>query len=127
MIRGVITSNEARVQLSIRGLGQRKRSIVAVIDTGFSAWLTLPPAVVAALRLRWLGSDRATLADGSQALFDVYEATVVWDRRSRLIPIYEANAEPLVGMTLLGGYELNIQVREHGAVTIKPLREPDHG
>jgi predicted aspartyl protease len=81
----------------------------------------LPPDLIAALGLRWQTVERATLADGSECLFDVYEAKVVWDGKVRQILVDEADADPLLGMRLLRGYELKMQVRARGKVTIKRL------
>jgi hypothetical protein len=61
------------------------------------------------------------LADGSETVFDVYEGTAMWDRRVRRIAVDAADADPLVGMALLAGYELMMQVRSGGKVTIKAL------
>ena len=71
--------------------------------------------------LRWRSVDRGMLADGSECLFDVYEAKVVWDSKVRNILIDEADADPLVGMRLLRGHELKMEVRARGKVTIKRL------
>ena len=81
----------------------------------------MPPALIAALGLRWQTVDRVRLADGSVAFFDVYEAKMVWDGKVRHILVDEADAEPLVGMRLLKGHELKMQVRFRGKVTIKRL------
>jgi clan AA aspartic protease len=121
MMTGVVRAREARIRLKIRGPGGQEQEIEAVIDTGFTGWLTLPPVLVAALALPWQSLGRGILADGSESLFDVYEAAVVWDRRARRIPVDEADAAPLVGMALLNGYELKVQVRARGKVTIKRL------
>jgi len=80
--------------------------------------LTLPPSLVAALGLSWQSVDRGTLADGSQCLFAVYEAKVTWDGKPRRILVDEADTDPLVGMALLSGYELKMQVRSRGKVSI---------
>jgi predicted aspartyl protease len=72
--------------------------------------------------LSWQDTVPGILADGSETLFDVYEATVIWDRRPRLIRVNETDAIPLIGMALMKGYELNVQVRSRGKVTIKRLR-----
>jgi clan AA aspartic protease len=122
MIRGIVNANrEAIVHLVMRGpVGQRQR-IKMVVDTGFNSWLSLPPALIPLLGLPWRRCGHATLADGSVTLFDIYEGTVVWDGRRRLIPVYEVDAEPLIGMALLEGYELKVQVRKRGSVTIQAL------
>jgi Fe2+ transport system protein FeoA len=54
-------------------------------------------------------------------MFNVFEASVIWDGQMRSIEINESEAEPLVGMGLLEGYELNIQGVAGGSVTIKAL------
>ena len=93
----------------------------AIIDTGFDGWLSLPPDFIAALGLNWKRRGRALLADGSESIFDIYEATVVWDGQFLTIPIDEADSDPLVGMSLMEGYELNIQVINGGMVKLMKL------
>jgi len=61
---------------------------------------------------------RAILGDGSECIFNVYEAIVVWDGNYLTIPIDEADSEPLVGMSLMEGYQLTVQVFEEGSVEI---------
>lgn len=121
MITGVVKSDEGRIRLKVKGSRGREREVEAVIDTGYTASLTLPPALIAALGLRWQSLDRGTLADGSECLFDVYEGKVVWDGKVRRILVDEADTDPLVGMGLLRGYELKMHIRSRGKVTIKRL------
>ena len=96
--------------------------IEAVVDTGYSASLSLPPRLVALLGLPWQSFGRGLLADGSECLFDVYESEVVWDGERRRVLVDEADTDPLIGVGLLTGYELKIQCRSKGRVTIRPLR-----
>ncbi len=124
MITGVVKSDEGRIRLNVKGLRGQEQEVEAVIDTGYTASLMLPPAVVASLGLRWQSIDSFTLADGSECIFDVYVAKVTWDGKVRTILVDEADSDPLVGMRLLRGHELKMQVRARGKVTIKrlPLR-----
>jgi clan AA aspartic protease len=122
MIIGVVKSGEGRIRLKIKGSRGRERQVNAVIDTGYTEWLTLPPDAIAGLELRWQSLDRGTLADGSECLFDVYVAKVIWDGKERRILVDEADTDPLVGMALLKGFELRMQVRYRGKVTVKRLR-----
>lgn len=122
MITGMVKSDEARIRLKVRGWRGREHEVEAVIDSGYTGALTLPPAVIAALGLRWQSVERATLADGSTCLFQVYVGKVVWDGKVRKILVDEADADLLVGMKLLKGYEVKMQVRARGKVTIKRLR-----
>lgn len=121
MIVGTVRAREPLIRLTIRGFRGRRQEIHAVVDSGYTGWLTLPPAVLVALNLRWRGFGRGILADGSVRAFDVYQAKVVWDGRVRSVFVDEFDATPLVGMALLRGFELKIQVRARGRVTIKRL------
>jgi clan AA aspartic protease len=122
MISGVVKADEARIRLTVRGRRSRGQQIEAVIDSGYTGALTLPPALITLLGLRWQSTQRATLADGSTCVFQVYVGKVVWDGKVRQILVDEANADPLIGMRLLRGHELKMQVRYRGKVTIKRLR-----
>jgi clan AA aspartic protease len=122
MITGVVKTSEGRIRITVRGSQDREQEVEAIVDTGYTASLTLPPALIAALGLRWQTLDTALLADGSECTFDVYEARVLWDGKVRKILIDEADTDPLVGMRLLKGHELRIQVRARGKVSIKRLR-----
>ena len=78
-------------------------------------------ALIQELGLAWRRRGRAMLADGSDSLFDIYETTVTWDGRPRRIAVDEVNSDPLIGMSLLYGYELTVQVVDGGRVVINPL------
>ena len=96
--------------------------IDAVIDTGFSGFLTLPADIIAALDLTWKGRDVATLGDGTSCIFDVYIATVIWDGQYRKVDINESETVPLIGMQLLRGYDLWVRIIEGGTVVIEAFQ-----
>jgi clan AA aspartic protease len=128
MITGWVQDREACIELIVRGPRNVDRTIRAVIDTGYTAFLSLPPDLITSLGLDWTSSGRGILADGSECLFDVYAGKIVWDGQDRAILIDEADTDPLVGMALLGGYELKIENRPNGKVSIKRLpARPDRG
>ena len=65
MIQGVVNSvYEAVITLSVQGPEGQAREVDAVVDTGFTGFLTLPPALVAELGLPFETTGHATLADG---------------------------------------------------------------
>ena len=122
MITGKVNAyREAVITLKVLGSEGREQQIEAVVDTGFTGFLTLPSAFIAALRLPWRRRGRAELADGSATVFDVYEARVLWDGEDRRIAIDSAETEPLIGMSLLYGYALTVQVIDGGSVTIQKV------
>lgn len=94
----------------------------AVIDTGFSGFLTLPSEMISTLQLKWEGRDMATLGDGTSCTFEVYLGLVIWDGQYLEVYINESETIPLIGMQLLRGYDLRIQAIEGGMVTIAALQ-----
>ena len=85
------------------------RKVNAVVDTGFDGWFTLPPEMIAGLHLPWARRGLAVLADGTEIQYDVYIATVVWDKKPRRVEVDEADTAPLVGMAMLEGYECSVE------------------
>jgi clan AA aspartic protease len=121
VITGAVNDyREAIVRLTVLG-PQAQEEVEAIVDTGFSGFLTLPVSLVATLDLPFRRQGRAVLADGSETLFDVYEAEVVWEERLRRIFVDAADTDPLVGMALLDGQELTVQVLDGGGVFIRAL------
>lgn len=122
MITGVVNANhEATIPLVVHAIHGQEEAIEAIIDTGFTGSLTLPPMLIKALGLPWLGRQRAKLGDGSERFFDVYAATILWDGQVRTVETDATDTEPLVGMCLLAGHEVRIQVLDGGNVTIEGL------
>lgn len=123
MISGRVTDDrEAVIRLVVDSPTHGAQEVEAVIDTGFDGWLSLPPVLISRFGLPWRRRGRALLADGSESVFDIYEGTVDWDGDRRRVSIDEANTAPLAGMSLLEGYELLVQVRPGGNVTISRMR-----
>ena len=121
MMGSVNSRREAIIQFVVLGENHQMQAIKAVIDTGYSGFLTLPSAIITTLGLTWYMQEEGILGDGSLCMFNVFEATVIWDGQIKSIEINESETDPLVGMGLLDGYELNIQGFAGGLVTIKPL------
>jgi predicted aspartyl protease len=78
------------------------------LDFISSDYVTVNPRRAARLGIVWRRRGRAPFADGSESVFDIYEAVVDWDGNARRIPVDEAETVPLVGMSLLEGYELTV-------------------
>ena len=122
MIYGVVNlRREATLPLVVGNSSTQRQVIDTVIDTGFDGFLSLPSETIVRLGLPWTISNTATLADGSETLFDFYTGTVIWDGQYRTIDIAESETEPLLGMAMLYGYRLQIDNVEGGIVTIETL------
>jgi len=119
MITGIVNADfEAIISISIYNSEGKIYTQDAIVDTGFNGWLSLSPDLINQLNLKWKRRGRAILGDGSECIFNVYQAVVAWDGDYLTIPIDEADSEPLVGMSLMEGYQLTVQVFEEGTVEI---------
>ncbi|MEL7494038.1 MAG: clan AA aspartic protease [Cyanobacteria bacterium J06554_11] len=120
MMQGVVNQScEAILPVVVKS-STTTQLVDAIIDIGFSGFLTLPFNVIDALGLTWKGRDIA-MGDGASCIFDVYIATVIWDGQYQKIDINESETVPLIGIRLLRGYDLRIQTIEGGIVTIEAL------
>ena len=122
MIRGTVSSgNEIVIRFPVRDSLGREQEIETILDTGFDGSLTLPPATIAHLGLRWRSRAIATLADGSIQRFDVHSAIVVWDGAPRSILVQAIDTTPLLGMALLVDFDLRVRVQIGGVVQIEAV------
>lgn len=121
MMGNVNSRREAIIQFAVLGENNQRQAIKTVIDTGYTGFLTLPSAIITTLGLTWYMQEEGILGDGSLCLFNVFEASVIWDGQLKSIEVNESETDPLIGMGLLEGYELNIQGFAGGLVTINPL------
>ena len=123
LIEGTVNvALEAVVTLTVSGTSERSRRVAVVIDTGYSGDITLPPELVTDLELARVGSTNVELANGQEMALATYIATVDWAGDQRGVVVYETDSVPLVGMRLLKGHKLLIDVQRGGRVHIEPLR-----
>lgn len=73
------------------------------------------------LALPMAGTTQATLGDGSETFLDVFEATVLWDNHERDVIVFAAEGEAFLGMSMLAGYRVTLEVEDGGDVIIEPL------
>lgn len=121
MITGKITVHqEAVIELEV-GSSNQSEKIEAVIDTGFTGYLTLPSALVSRLNLQQAGEQRAILGDENRVVLKRHIAKVLWHGAERNVYVLQAEGGPLVGMSLLYGSRLILDVVTDGNVTIDVL------
>jgi clan AA aspartic protease len=117
IIGQVNTQREATIPLRVRGdLGSDE--ITCVIDTGFSGYLCLPAARVHDLGLPYFGTAKYELGDGTEVVFSVYTGTVEWEGHDRGIHVLASGGGELVGMRMLYGHSLHMEVTDGGLVEI---------
>jgi clan AA aspartic protease len=121
MIYGRLIGGKATVPVIFRLPEQPDFSLDFVIDTGFNGYLTLPPQAVNAMNLPPRANTPATLADGSQVLFSIHLATIVWDNVEKIVPILASGNKPLLGTAMMRGYHLEIDFEDNGLVTLEKI------
>jgi clan AA aspartic protease len=123
MIFGVVNNNcEAIIKVAVGQIGSPKIAVDAVIDTGFTGFLSLPTSIIIDLGLPWHYRDIGALGDGSEVVFEIYKASVIWDGQNQIVDVAASDSDPLVGMSLMHGFKLQIEAIESGLVTIEALK-----
>ena len=122
MIEGTVNSAlEAVITVAVSGTTDRSRRVDALIDTGFTGDITLPSDVVRDLGLIRVGISSLELANGEEEDFDTYIATVDWSGNGRGVMVHGTESVPLVGMRLLEGHCLQVEVERDGRVLVEAL------
>jgi clan AA aspartic protease len=122
MITGRMTEQRtAAIALHLRGTRGQVETVDAVIDTGFNGFLTLPLPQIARLRFPYEGNIEAVLGDGREVKLDIFMGTVVWEGRHRDGVVLAADGSPLVGVALLAGHRVTLEISDNGSVSIEPL------
>lgn len=124
MMFGVVNNNcEAMIKVAVGRVGSPKITVDAVIDTGFTSFLSLPLSIITDIGLPWHYRDVGVLGDGSEVVFEIYKASVIWDGQNQIIDVVASDSDPLVGMALLYGFKLQIEAVEGGRITIESLKK----
>ena len=122
MMQGFVNQNcEAMMSIVVGRDNKPTQMVRALIDTGFTGFLSLPVSMIESLGLPWIFSDSVTLGDGSEVVFQMYRATVIWDGQFKVVDVAASESEPLLGMSLLYGFKLQVEAIERGTVTIEAI------
>jgi clan AA aspartic protease len=122
MIVGQVNADlEITIRFHVRGSAGQAQAVEAILDTGFNGALTLPAGAIATWGLPLRTQSTAILADGSVQTFDVHVAAIHWNGRWQTILIQSIDADPLLGMALIAGHDLNARVIDGGRVEIEAI------
>lgn len=112
-------AQEALLTISISGPSRERVELEAVVDTGFTGALCLGAEEIEALSLPLVGRGAAILADGKAVETRYHQGRVLWHGRERSVRVLSTEGGPLVGMALLRGSRLTIDVIPGGAGTVE--------
>ena len=121
MLTGRIRNRQVWLTVEILNNSGRHLPVEVVLDTGFEGELALLIPVIRQLGLQEYDYGFAEQSDGSFTRVAIYRATVLWDGQRRRIDVIESGSEPLLGMELLLGSRVVLDVHEGGPVTITAL------
>lgn len=112
MIRGIIQNNQPLILITVVWRGSIQK-VVALIDTGFTGDLKLPPEQAKELGLRITHTEPVVLANQQIMGMSVALAYVTMENTKNLVEVLIGNGMPIIGVGLLKrfGYLLNINFR----------------
>ena len=80
MISGTVNARyEMVIKVPVQNAAGQEQEVEAVLDSGFTGSLTLPPSLIASLGLPWRSRSSAILANGNVEQVDIHVAMIVWD------------------------------------------------
>ncbi|MBC7528952.1 MAG: hypothetical protein H7308_15560 [Chthonomonadaceae bacterium] len=92
-----------------------------VLDTGYTYFLTLPGNVIRRLGLPLIDSMEMIMANGEALRSNIYVGRVFWNGEEKIVPVLEAEGDALLGMELLYGNRLTVDITNEGTATINSL------
>ena len=122
MIEGRINDRyEPVVTISLTAPKGETREVDAVVNTGFNGFLVLPPELVEEMEMPFLHYSRSFLADDREMTLQTHQATINWNGDARRVRAIASGSAALVGMQLLEGHRLEMDIRPGGTVQIHSL------
>ncbi|MDJ0591728.1 MAG: clan AA aspartic protease [Pleurocapsa sp. MO_226.B13] len=97
----MVTDGYVTVPVTFCLPNQPSLDIQFVIDTGFTDYLCLPSEAIAVLGLPFLYDLPANLANNSNVILPVHEATIMWHRSPIKVRVLATERRPLLGKALL--------------------------
>jgi len=118
---GQIQSRFPRAKLTLPGRDGAFK-VDFIIDTGFDGDLSLPPSLANYLNTEIAGRQSLSMADGTMVFSPYYRIMIEdWDGEMRLTEVLLLDGHPLLGVNLLTGYLLQMEITEGGVVEIEQL------
>jgi len=121
VIHGTVIGLQARINVILRSTDRSDIEIECCVDTGFEGALTLPPDVVASLKLPYVTRISANLADDSSVMTRLHLATLIWHGVEREVVVLAMGRRPLIGTALIEDYHLSVDFCEGGSVIIDEI------
>jgi clan AA aspartic protease len=119
IIGRVVNGINPIIPITVVGPDESQIDVSAIVDTGFTGALTLSQRQIDDLSLAPSGGCIAVLADGQVVESRVYLAMVRLDGRLIEVRVIEVPDAALIGMELLRGFRVRLDVVKDGEVVIE--------
>ena len=110
-----------KAELDIAGPKGDQEHVTALVDTGFTEWLTLPPETIEQLGLNRVSEETLTFGNLTRQAIDVYEVHIFWISEWFTVLAHELPGEPAIGMELLRGHRLEFDALRDADVDVEPV------
>jgi predicted aspartyl protease len=120
MIFGRVRPPFPRVNLTLPGLAG-PIDVEFIVDTAFDGDLAVPAEIARRLDAQPSGSRGLSLANGSFFVSGTYELMLEWDEEERLTDVLVLEGNPLLGVTFMAGFRLNVDMEPGGEVLLEPI------
>jgi clan AA aspartic protease len=123
-MQGEITPDrQAVVGVVLKTIAGDDVFIDAVVDTGFTEALLVPMEIIEECGYEYAEDIDFLMGNGVSELLPAFRGVVVWHGVDIDLFVVASQAGPLLGMRLLEGSRLAMDVLDGGSVTIQPLKE----
>jgi predicted aspartyl protease len=118
---GVVTAqNELLISLRFRGTSGIF-DMPMTIDTGFNDYLALTQDAIAALGLTEFEKVHFKTADGKHVISHYFVSEIEWFGSWMRVPVIRIEGGNFIGVAMLEGCRLTVEVKERGEVRIEKL------
>ena len=122
MMRGKVNEKgQALVDVEVMDRDGWFQPLEFVMDTGFTGDLLLSADAIQRLHVAPHIEINASLADGQDVKLSSWLVSVLWHDRILRVTMAQADGEPLLGMGLLRGSRVTLDVQLDGDVTVEEL------
>lgn len=118
MIYGYVRDFAPLIRLTLPGVKERL-SVEFTVDTGFAGDLALPWAIAQQIDLQLAERRFIRLADGTTRECEFGAIALEWNEELRETEVLILEGRPLLGMLLLNGCHLSIDISDGGEVVIE--------
>jgi len=111
IIAGIDQDNQIRIEITIHGL-YKSQNYGAILDSGFTAGLSIPLVLAVDLGLSRIGTTTVTLADGTTTVLPLFTTKVQVGDTTIDTPTIVMGSDILIGMELMQNFRVCVNAKD---------------